>query len=83
MNVIMKSVVLVLVLVGFASVSMSSCSVPDDMSGNAHVPEAHVFRIPSSSTVLFSSDHTRQKDDLSGHREVQERWNKDFLRHLE
>lgn len=79
----MKSVVLVLVLVGFVSVSMSSCSVPDDMSGNAHVPEAPVFRIPSSSTVLFSSDHTRQKEDLTGHREVQERWNKDFLRHLE
>lgn len=79
----MKSVVLVLVMVGFVSVSMSSCSVPDDMSGNAHVPEAPVFRIPSSSTVLFSSDHTRQKEDLTGHREVQERWNKDFLRHLE
>lgn len=79
----MKSVVLVLVLVGFVSVSMSSCSVPDDMSGNAHVPEAPVFRIPSSSTVLFSSDHTSQKEDLTGHREVQERWNKDFLRHLE
>lgn len=79
----MKSVVLVIVLVGFVSVSMSSCSVPDDMSGNAHVPEAPVFRIPSSSTVLFSSDHTRQKEDLTGHREVQERWNKDFLRHLE
>ena len=79
----MKSVVLVLIIAGFASMSLNSCSVPDEMSGNTNVMETPVFRIPSSTTVLFSSDHTRQKQDLTGHREVQERWNKDFLRHLE